>query len=178
MRRYRKNASGFVPWLATITLTGVVAEQSVDVVVELHGRLTQELRNHAHRHEQPARSGLAREKAEMAIKAGGALVLGIDNQRHRSNLIGMGQAAMQGIQEQMLSETLALGGLIDGQPARQRDGELRVAGQLARQIVRQVSECQHRGRERVVAEDPCSRRFDGDKRRGDALVGVLSSLLP
>ena len=53
-------------------------------------------------------------------------------------MVGMGQTAVHGIQKQMLPESQALGGSIDGQPAHQRDRKLRVAGQLARQIVRQI----------------------------------------
>ena len=52
------------------------------------------------------------------IEGSGAFVLGIDHHRHRGNLAGMAQAAVQGIQKQIFTESLALGGLIDGQPTQ------------------------------------------------------------
>ena len=85
-------------------------------------RLSQQLRHQAHRYEQPARLSLQGEEAVVPMKLCSAFVFGIDHYRHCGNLIGMFQAAAQGIQKQMFSEALALGGLIDGQPAQQGDG--------------------------------------------------------
>jgi hypothetical protein len=62
------------------------------------------------------------------------------------NLVGVGQAAAQGIQEQMFAKALALGEWIDRQPAQQRDGQLRIARQLVSEFVWQVGQSQHRGR--------------------------------
>ena len=63
--------------------------------------LPEKLRDQTHRHEQPTRLGLQGEKSVMPIEGRGGIVLGVDHHCHRCNLIGMGQAAAQGIQKQM-----------------------------------------------------------------------------
>ncbi len=140
-------------------------------------RLTQQLRHHAHRHVQPSRLGLQGNESVVPVERGSVLVLGIDDHRHRSDLVGMGQASVQGIQQQVLPESLDPGGLIHGKPAQQSDGQLRIAGQLAGEFVGQVGQGHNRGRQRVVAEDARVGRVHGDKWRGHALVRVLPRLL-
>ena len=139
--------------------------------------LPEKLRDQTHRHEQPTRLGLQGEKSVMPIEGRGGIVLGVDHHCHRCNLIGMGEAAAQGIQKQMLPEALALRGLIHGEPAQQSDGELRIARQLVGQFVRQVDQGQHRSRQGVVAADARVRLVDGDERRGHALIRVLPGLM-
>ena len=85
--------------------------------------------NKAHRHGQPAGSDLHVEKVEVPVDGSGTFVLGIGHDRHRGNLVGVGEAAVQGIQQQMLTQTPALGGLIDGQPGQQGERQ-RDSGRL------------------------------------------------
>lgn len=85
-------------------------------------KLTQQLRNQSHRHEQPPWLGLQGKKPVVPIESCSGFVLRVDHNRHRGNLVGMRQAAVQRIEEQVFPEALTLGAMIDGQPAQQGDG--------------------------------------------------------
>ena len=86
-----------------------------------HERLVQEQTGDGfHGQEQAAWLLLQRQEAEMPVKGFRRFVLGIDQHGHRCNVDCGFKAATQRVQQQQLSNPLALHVLVDGQPTNQR----------------------------------------------------------
>ena len=109
------------------------------------------------------------------VEAPGGLILGIDDYRERGDLATY--CPIERVCQKKSAVALALVPLIDGEPAKQRRRDERIARQLARDGIRQFWQADRRRRQRIEAGNAAigQNQHEGS---GDFLARLLSGLRP